>query len=243
MKYAAKTDIGRRAQNEDAFLIPDSAEALPLFAVSDGMGGALAGEVASRMVTEGLKEEFSTNGKLVSERTLRGAIRGINISVYRLAQADVTKHGMGATLVCAYIGPEKVLAANVGDSRLYRICGGEIRQITKDQSYVQRLIDIGAITPEEAKTHSKRGQILQAVGAEIGIRPDFYTFERVPGDRLLLCSDGLSGALSDGELLAVCNACPDPADCADALIRAALAAHASDNITALVIDLEEEVRP
>lgn len=240
MKYAAKTDIGKRDTNEDAHLIPCGDSTVPLFAVSDGMGGCLAGEVASRMVVDGLREEFGPGTDAVSERALKSAIRNINVSVYRLAKADDSKKGMGATLVCAYIGPDSVIAANIGDSRLYRITAGEIVRVTKDQSYVQALVDRGAITSEEAKTHPGRNCILQAVGVAVGIRPDFYTFDRKAGDRLILCSDGLCGVVEEGRMLDISNANPDPGTCADVLVKCALDLGGSDNVTVVVVDLDEE---
>lgn len=241
MKYAAKTDIGKRDTNEDSFLIPAHDSKLPLFAVSDGMGGYLAGEVASRMVTDGLLNEFTDNGMLVSERTLRNAIRNINVSVYRLANTDATKKGMGATLVCAYIGIDRVLAANVGDSRLYLVRDGSINRITKDQSFVQALIDSGAITEADAKTHPRRNCILQAVGANIGISPDFYSFDKKAGDRLILCSDGLCGIAEDADILKIALENTEPDACAEALVRHALALHGTDNVTVVVVDTDEEV--
>lgn len=240
MKYAVRTDIGKRETNEDAYLIPREGVTLPLFAVSDGMGGCLAGEVASRMVVDGLWDEFSSGNTTVTERALKSAIRNINISVYRLAKADTSKKGMGATLVCAYIGPEKVLAANVGDSRLYRITDNTILPVTKDQSFVQSLVDSGAITSEEAKTHPRRNCILQAMGAELSIRPDFYRFDRKTGDRLILCSDGLCGVLDESEILGISNANSDVQTCADALVVRALEMQGTDNVTVIVIDLNEE---
>lgn len=235
MKYAHKTDIGRRAHNEDALYVPLQSCTYPLVAVSDGMGGHAAGAVASKLVIEDLVEELSDvrDNDIVSQ--LRRAIQRVNLDVYRAAQDVPELRGMGATLVCAVLSPTRFVAANVGDSRLYHFDGGTLSCITTDHSYVQMLVEQGSITKEEARTHPQRNLITRAMG--IALRTDIDLFDRAwqEGDLLLLCSDGLHGSVSDDDMRCVLSKeIPLDEMCAE-LTRMALDHGGTDNISVVLV--------
>ena len=175
MRYAYKTDIGHRAHNEDSFRVPNENDTHPFVAVADGMGGHAAGAVASSMVIESLNEELKDlrDGDLLGQ--LKRAVQKANGNVYRAAQNDPEKRGMGSTLVCALLNDRRYIVANVGDSRLYHFDGAMIEQMTHDHTLVQMLVDSGEITPEEARTHPRRNLITRAMG--IGIRTDVDLFD------------------------------------------------------------------
>lgn len=234
MKYAHKTHIGRRAHNEDNLYVPTTDCTNPLVAVSDGMGGHAAGAVASKLIIDELIDEFaSVRGEdIVSQ--LKRVIQRVNLDVYRAAQDVPELRGMGATLVCAVLSDTRYVAANIGDSRLYHFDNDGLAFVTTDHSYVQMLVDEGAITPEQARTHPQRNLITRAMG--IGLRTDIDIYDRSwgEGDTLLLCSDGLHGSVTDDALFAViCQAIPLDEMC-DQLVELALANGATDNISVVL---------
>ncbi len=265
----AKTDVGRiRAGNEDNFLVLDvsSAEAwvgsdgaLPprnlnrfdlgpkglVLLVSDGMGGALAGDVASRMAVETVRDKLiegeasSTNGNnnsgLPLINILSNAVDEANHLIHQRSLEDARCSGMGATLTGAAVTPEGLGLVQVGDSRGYVIRGGEIKLVTKDQSLVQQLIDVGQITELEAETHMFRNVILQALGAQPELAPVTGSVRMRHGDILLLCSDGLSGKLRAEEIWQLVTAADGDLGLAcDSLIREANERGGEDNITVVV---------
>lgn len=213
----ARTDVGRvRTHNEDAFAVCDLASgaalATPvasldvrekgvLMVVADGMGGHAAGEVASALVVESLRKALSElpsdHGPL--QRLLDAAVRRVNQEVFRKAQS-VERKGMGATLTAVLVHDAEAWVAEVGDSRAYLLRGGTLRQVTKDQSYVQVLLDAGVLTPEQARTSPQKNIILQAMGLEESVTVSLGRIALRRGDRFLLCSDGLWGKLDDAEL-------------------------------------------
>ena len=232
MRFAGKTETGLRPQNEDNYLLLHTA-ALDAVAVSDGMGGHRAGEIASRLAVETLEKMLSVT-HVDPEASLSSAFIEANSVVHTRASMNDDMYGMGCTLVAAILEPDRFIAANVGDSRLYHFDGKVIRQITHDHSFVAELVRRGAITPEEAKTHPRRNLITRAIGTETRVFADIFTCDWKTGDMLLLCSDGLCGVLEDAEMAAYLRNCTDPDATCAALIQRALTAGSRDNITVVL---------
>ncbi len=234
MKYACKTDIGRRAHNEDYLYVPASDCTYPLVAVSDGMGGHAAGAVASKLIIDEMAEEFASVRGDDTVSQLKRAIQRVNLDVYRAAQDVPELRGMGATLVCAVLSDTHYIAANVGDSRLYHFDGGALACVTVDHSYVQMLVNEGSITPEEARTHPQRNLITRAMG--IGLRTDIDIFDRTwqSGDILLLCSDGLHGSVEDGDIQAILSQAIPLGEMCELLVALALKNGGTDNISVVL---------
>ena len=254
----ARTDAGmRRASNEDAFVLVDldapstaincGGERIEirgkrmLLALSDGMGGAAAGEVASSLALSTLVRELHQTGNERMDRALEAAVHVANARVLEAA-SSAERRGMGATLTAVVIVDGIAWIAEVGDSRAYLLRGRQLHQLTRDQSYVQMLVDMGALSEEEAKDSPKRNMILQAVGTAPDLRVALGALSLRRGDRLLLCSDGLSNELDDSELadLLTRNA-PDVA-CEHA-IAAANQHGGRDNVTAIVAVLDGDALP
>ena len=239
MKFAVKTEIGKRAHNEDSYLLP-TGEALPLlFAVADGMGGHAAGAVASGIVVDKLGET-DLSGFLEHEiEQLIGAVQRANLAVYEAAEADQSLFGMGTTLVCALILGKSYLAANIGDSRLYYFDGVTLERVTTDHSLVEQLVLSGVITREEAKYHPHRNIITRGVGLSPAVDVDVFERDWNAGDILLLCSDGLHGALEDEQMIAVLSSEQSLDEMCEELVRLALKNGSTDNITLVLIRREE----
>lgn len=233
MRFAGKTETGLRPQNEDNYLILHR-DTIDAVAVSDGMGGHQAGEVASALAV-GTLETILSRASGSPEAALSEAFSEANRAVHSRASLDDEMYGMGCTLVAAILEDTRFIVANIGDSRLYHFDGKTLRQITHDHSFVAELVRRGAITPEEAKTHPRRNLITRAVGTEGSVKTDIFSCEWTPGDMLLLCSDGLCGVLEDAEMAAFLRNCTDlDATCAT-LIARALAAGSRDNITVVLV--------
>lgn len=243
MKYASKTDIGQRLRNEDACRVPQAEENCPLIAVADGMGGHAAGELASRLLIEGLLCEHETI-TLSSDTVdaLEKAVQRINVEMFRTAQGDESLHGMGSTLVCALLLPDRYVTASIGDSRLYHLHDGVLTQVTEDHSLVEMLVQSGQITREEARTHPQRNLITRAAG--LALRAEIDIFERTwqKDDILLLCSDGLHGSVTDDEICEILLTGSSLDESASALVSLALERGASDNITLALAQNDEEAR-
>ena len=237
MIYASKSITGLRANNEDSVAIKTYGGGSVLFAaVADGMGGPAAGEVASRTVADTMTEELDP--ALIGtepEKTLRNSVLAANLAVYRLAHDNSDYLGMGSTLVCAAVTAGSFTAANVGDSRLYLFSGGGLRQITTDHSMVASLVSSGVITEEQAMIHPMRNIITRAVGIELAVSPDLYTGTWSEGDTLLLCSDGLHGALGPSGIAGILSRELSPEELCGELVEAASAAGSTDNISVIVI--------
>lgn len=238
MKYAAESNIGHRPHNEDLFHIPQTGDVHPFVAVSDGMGGHAAGAVASEHVIRQLCESLLRVNDDEPIAALKSAIQRVNLSVFRAAEADPSLTGMGATLVCALLYENRFIAANIGDSRLYHYSNHSLQQVTTDHSLVQMMVNAGNITKEEARTHPKRNIITRAMG--IAMRTDIDLFDRswMPDDILLLCSDGLSGSLTDEMIRAHLQNASDLSATAKQLVQSALAAGATDNVTVVLAQCE-----
>jgi serine/threonine protein phosphatase PrpC len=207
-----------------------------VFLVADGMGGHRAGEVASQEAVEWIKEEYYTELVLDVDASLVRAYEKANAFLYDMAQADPSKSGMGTTLVVAVVQgtPPQVTVANVGDSRTYLLRGKELTQITSDHSLVGGLVQTGHLTPSEAETHPQRSVITRAMGIDPFVEVDLFETELCAGDRLLLCTDGLTNELSDKQIARIARAHP-PAEAAAQLVDQANAAGGRDNVSVLVV--------
>jgi protein phosphatase len=240
LHHGAATDVGRvRTVNEDSLLV-----APPVFVVADGMGGHSGGDVASRMVVEEfarLAEQYDPDrgAEQVSEAFTRAQTRIVEYGdAHRAAQPGW--HAGTTAVVAALVEEDGVpqwLLANLGDSRIYRLAGGTLDQVSVDHSVVQELVDSGQISEAEAAVHPERHVITRALGSPAGIHPDFFLLPVAAAERLLLCSDGVSGMIEDGEIEQILRSVPDPRDAADALVRAAVEAGGRDNATAVVVDV------
>jgi serine/threonine protein phosphatase PrpC len=227
------TDTGlQRRANEDSLLARS-----PLFVVADGMGGAQAGEVASRIAVEsfhaGLEDSSSP------EEGLAATALAANAHIHELSQRSAEHAGMGTTLTAIYVGEEEVAIAHVGDSRAYCLREGELLRLTDDHSLVDELIREGRLTPEEAEEHPQRSIITRALGPEETVEVDTRSFRARPGDVYLLCSDGLTSMVPEARLADVLLAHPRLHDAGEALIAEANRAGGRDNITVILLRLEE----
>lgn len=240
MIYASKSIAGLRSNNEDSVAVISYDGGRILFAaVADGMGGPVAGEVASRTIINALMDELDP--ALIgsdTEQTMRNAIREANLAVYRLSQDNSDYRGMGSTLVCAAVSSDSFTAANVGDSRLYLFRGGCLSRITQDHSLVASLVKSGVITEEQAMIHPMRNIITRAVGIDLTVAPDFYTGTLSAGDILLLCSDGLHGALGSDRIAGILGKDLPPEELCDELVAAASEAGSTDNISVVLVRCE-----
>jgi protein phosphatase len=193
--YAAKTDTGRkRRRNEDAFVL-----APPLFAVADGMGGAQAGEIASKLAAAALEDTDA--GRLTGPEKVASLIQEANRRVHERSSVDPATSGMGTTMTVALVEDGGVVIGHVGDSRAYLVRGREIEQITEDHSLVNELLKTGKLSPEEAETHPQRSVITRAVGTDPDVDVDSFVVETQDGDVFLICSDGLTDMVDDGHIL------------------------------------------
>jgi PPM family protein phosphatase len=222
-EYAALTDVGReREGNEDSLLLRP-----PLFAVADGMGGAQAGEVASGMAVETLAGAREPGD-------LAPVVEEANARIHRRAKEDSGLEGMGTTVTAAFVAGGTLTIAHVGDSRAYRLRGGELEQLTEDHSLVGNLVRMGSITPAEAEDHPQRSVILRAVGVDARVEVDVDEHDVADGDVYLLCSDGLSGMVRDEVIAETLGLGASLEDTAEMLIQLANASGGRDNITAVL---------
>lgn len=231
MRAYAATHVGNvRTVNEDAFYTPLSGERFA--AVADGMGGHLAGEVASamaiRMFTEFLRDHE------VSEETLHHAVLSANAGIYLEAQRDPLKYGMGTTLTALYLDGDTTYLTHVGDSRAYLLRRRALMQLSNDHTLVGELVEKGELTPREALNHPQRNIITRCVGTNKRVEPDIIRLDHQAGDVWLLCSDGLSNYLRSSEIAEIMLRSAFWPDKLDALIRGALNRGGGDNITCVV---------
>ncbi len=229
----AGTDTGRqRRANEDSLLAR-----APLFVVADGMGGAQAGEVASRIAVESFQGGISDGAH--PEHELAELARSANERIHTLSHSNAEQAGMGTTLTALYVGEHEVAIAHVGDSRAYCLRDGKLLRLTDDHTLVDELMRQGRLTPEEAVEHPQRSVITRALGPEGAVDVDTRSFQARGGDVYLLCSDGLTTMVPEQDIAAVLNAHPRLPDAGEALIRAANDAGGRDNVTVLLVRLEE----
>lgn len=227
------TDAGRkRRRNEDSYVLEP-----PLFAVADGMGGAQAGEVASRLAVDAFRE-FHEADELEPEKRVTAIIQEANRRIYERAREDTQASGMGTTVTAALVGEESVSIGHVGDSRAYRLRGGDLEQLTDDHSLVADLVRGGRLTPEEADVHPQRSVITRALGTDPEVDVDAFTFEAEPGDVILLCSDGLTTMLTDEEIVAIVGEAKSLEHAAKQLVKAANRRGGEDNVTVVLFAFE-----
>jgi serine/threonine protein phosphatase PrpC len=240
LRTGAKTDVGLlRQRNEDSFVAE-----YPLFAVADGLGGHVGGEVASRVALERLAQATTTDGPedTISER-LREAIHEANRAVGERASNEPRLTGMGTTLTAVVVGRDRLHLGHVGDSRAYLLRDGDLRALTEDHTLVQRMVREGRLTPEQAGVHPQRSVLTRALGIEDDLEVDQTTVEVTAGDRLLLCSDGLTAMVDDEDIQKILVGEEDPQAASNALVEAANAAGGQDNITTIVLDVVDTVEP
>lgn len=229
ISFGSRTDIGYvRDHNEDSLIIIP-----PLFAVADGMGGHEAGEIASEITVNTLAELAPSH---LDAEGLTAAVEAANYNVMKAPRQGIGRDGMGTTLTAAMLEGERLLIAQVGDSRAYLLHKGHLQQITRDHSLMADLIEAGQITPEEARVHPNRSVITRAIGSDIHMRPDIYELNVDAGDRILLCSDGLSSMISNNAIESIMRRQSDAQHCADELVTAALENGGADNVTVVVAD-------
>ena len=235
MRCAMRTHVGKvRKVNEDAALVMPAPGA---YAVADGMGGHNAGEVASGLAVASIRRRL--RGRTLHVALLQNAVQETNIVLLQRAKEDAACQGMGTTLTMLCDQGSSVLIAHVGDSRCYRYRGGALDQYTQDHSVVGEMMRLGVLTPEEARAHPYRNVVTRVLGTAGHVEVDIVEVDARPGDRFLLCSDGLCGLVSDEEIAGMLRAeCIEAA--ADALLDAALAAGGTDNITLLLLEHDGE---
>jgi protein phosphatase len=235
---AFRTDTGRqRSENEDSFFVR-----APIFVVADGMGGAQAGEVASKAAADAFDRDLPEGPP---ERFLRETIEEANRRIHELARTDPSRAGMGTTITAAIVDAqsEEVAIGHVGDSRAYRLRRGRLEQLTRDHSLVEEMRRKGQITEAQAADHPQRSIITRALGPEAEVEVDLQTVPAAPGDVFLLCSDGLTTMVGEERIAAALTAAGSMREAVRALVEEANGAGGRDNITALAFRLADAAAP
>ena len=228
-----KTDTGRqRRENED-----NAFARAPVFVIADGMGGARAGEVASKIAVDTFEQDLPGEGS--PEERLADCVREANRRIYEVSSSEHEHAGMGTTLTAAYLDEADVAIAHVGDSRAYLFRDGELTRLTRDHSLVGELVERGKLTEEQAAEHPQRSIITRALGPEPDVKVDTWTYPVRPGDVLLLCSDGLTSMLKDEQIADILRPASSLDDAAEALIARANDAGGRDNITVVLFRVED----
>ena len=228
--FGSRTDVGCvREHNEDSLVV-----APPLYVVCDGMGGHAAGEVASEIAVNVIADRVPATPDAAA---LGQAVEEANLAIIQAAREGVGRAGMGCTCTAAMLENERLIVAQVGDSRAYLLHGGTLQQITRDHSLMADFIEAGQITPEEARVHPQRSVITRALGSDPRTQPDLFEINVNTGDRLLICSDGLTSMIEDYEIEDILNRTPDPQIAASKLVNAAIAAGGHDNVTVIVVNV------
>ncbi|WP_337914062.1 Stp1/IreP family PP2C-type Ser/Thr phosphatase [Cohnella zeiphila] len=246
MKTAMRSHVGKVRQiNEDRAWVALPGNGLAAAVVADGMGGHKAGEVASELAVESLSRSLSAwTEPLAAEETeekLRAAVRSANAVVYETASGNEAYSNMGTTVVLALLNESEGLIGHIGDSRAYRLRDGELRQLTEDHTLVNELARSGQLSPEEAARHPRRNVLTRALGTDKEVEVDVQRIDWKPGDRLLLCSDGLSGLVEGNMILgALAEPRDDLEQLADRLISLALLAGGDDNVTVALIEYDAQ---
>ncbi|HLJ01850.1 MAG TPA: Stp1/IreP family PP2C-type Ser/Thr phosphatase [Solirubrobacteraceae bacterium] len=232
-QITCRTDTGRqRRDNEDSAFARD-----PLFVVADGMGGAQAGEVASRMAIETFEGDLPEGTSI--EQRLAELVREANRRIHERARVEREHAGMGTTLTAAYLEDAGVAIAHVGDSRAYLWRDGTLKRLTRDHSLVDELVQRGKLTEQQAAEHPQRSIITRALGPEPDVEVDTWTYPVRPGDVLLLCSDGLTSMISEDDVAEILGGAPSLAQAGEELVGAANQAGGRDNITVVLFGVEE----
>lgn len=236
IRFFQMSDIGlQRSLNEDSLLCRPPAD----FVVADGMGGHVAGKVASHIFTGVMNQLLSEHEGPLDQDALREMVIKGNRAILASIQRHPERRGMGTTATCLHMDGSRALWAHVGDSRLYLVRDGSMRQITRDHTYVNDLIANGSITPSEAEYHPKRNMLMRAVGVDEYVQVDTGEFPLQAGDILLLCSDGLTNMVTEGAIQTVLEAdsCANPAV---SLVECAKAGGGIDNISVIVVKYYEK---
>ena len=240
MRAFAKTDVGKlREINEDYYYISNPEDEIQLFILADGMGGYNGGEVASKIATTTTLSYIKSNFQNIPKEKedilnlIKNAMEYANMVVYEKSNEDKELEGMGTTLEVSLIYNNKVYIGHVGDSRIYRIRKDFIRKLTRDHSYVQKLVKDGTITEEEARNHPKKNMLMKALGCTAFLEPDVTVKGFIKDDVILMCSDGLSNMLKDEEICEIIR--EQGALSAEKLVEKANENGGYDNITAIVI--------
>jgi PPM family protein phosphatase len=256
------TDIGLvRPKNEDTFMIADLTSGQlsspcigtdlsvsssgVLLLVCDGMGGHAAGEIASRVAANAIKEVLVSEGPTVKQHpveSMKHAVMDANQAVLAEARSNPAEQGMGTTCTAAIVLPTRLVIGQVGDSRAYLLRDGKLRALTRDQSLASQLQDMGLLDSEQARLSPYRNVLLQALGGKTPLEPVILEIEIQAGDRLILCSDGLHGSVSDERIAGIVATAPDLTAAAQALIKEALGAGGPDNVTVLVAECSQKGR-
>lgn len=228
--FGSRTDVGCvRDHNEDSLAVKP-----PLFVVADGMGGHAAGEVASEIAVQVISDRAPAGP---DAEALEAAVEEANAAILQAARDGRGREGMGTTCTAAILEGERLVIAQVGDSRAYLLHQGTLQQLTRDHSLVADMIEAGQLTPEEARNHPNRSMITRALGSAPATKPDLYEINVETGDRLLLCSDGLTSMLRDEDIERILARCHDPQRAAAQLVNEAIAAGGYDNVTVIVADV------
>ena len=228
--FGSRTDVGCvRDHNEDSLVV-----APPLYMVADGMGGHAAGEVASEIAVRTM-ENLAPH--TADTEALCSAVNAANMAVIDAAQVN-SRRGMGTTLSAVVLERDRMAIAQVGDSRVYLLHQSNLQQITRDHSLMAEMIEAGELTEEEARVHPQRSVITRALGSDPNMTPDLYELNVSAGDRLLICSDGLTSMIEDSEVERLLLRHRDPQRCANALVNEAISEGGLDNVTAIVVDVE-----
>ncbi|WP_236681498.1 Stp1/IreP family PP2C-type Ser/Thr phosphatase [Fannyhessea vaginae] len=236
LMWGARTDVGLvREHNEDSFLVQP-----PLFAVCDGMGGHAAGEVASFIAVETIGKQAP---HCANDVLLGASVEAANTEIIHQAAQGHGKPGMGCTASCALIENNKIAIAHVGDSRIYLLHNGSLVRLTHDHSFVEELVDAGEITADEARVHPSRSIITRALGSDPDMYADHFKLDINTGDRIIICSDGLSSMIEDAKIESLAVSAVHPQSCADNLVAAALEAGGLDNVTVVVVDIKDDGAP
>jgi serine/threonine protein phosphatase PrpC len=227
VEVGAATDVGKvREKNDDSFLIEP-----PVYAVADGMGGAPAGDVASQLALDTIEKIARRGPDQLGEMVQRA-----NEVVFERSRSDPNASGMGTTLTVAQIDGGDLRLGHVGDSRAYLFRASDLRQLTEDHTLVGRMVKAGEITRAEADSHPHRNVLVRVVGTEPDVTVDEVSVSLLDGDRVLLCSDGLTGMVTEEQIKAILESEPDAQKAAERLVRAANRAGGVDNITVVVLD-------
>lgn len=239
IKTFSVTNIGKRRKlNQDfVYTSEEPVGHLPnLFVVADGMGGHKAGDYASKLAVTTMVEEIAGSDETIPEKLLGRAIETANGKVRESAEKMPELEGMGTTVVAASCDGDTLSVANVGDSRLYIIGGHEIRQITRDHSWVEEMVRRGGLGRDEARNHPDKNIITRAVGAEDTVKADFFSVKLKEGDLILMCTDGLTNMLEDEEIRMILDGARDIVEKAEELVRRANENGGMDNISVILIE-------
>ena len=246
MRYTVESDVGKkRAINEDRAAFFERSDTLKLAILADGMGGHNAGDVASEMAVVQFEKYFMEADSSVFENEntikqwLQQSISTLNYEMYQYSLTHENCHGMGTTLIVAVITNKQIIVSHVGDSRVYTFTNDETLLVTRDHSYVNMLLELGQISEEEAQMHPKKNAILKAVGTEATIAPDYYIVMVNNPMHVLICSDGLSNKLSEGEIAAILALSLSLEEKGKKLVQLANDSGGEDNISFVLICFEE----